>query len=107
MTIPFLISEPERNVVKRKQAPTARTSSARTKTAEREAANLKVVEGFFIALVKKKDPKAVAGYLADDFISHSPAVVDKQGMIDFAAWQAETHPEAGFVEVFHTIAKDD
>jgi predicted SnoaL-like aldol condensation-catalyzing enzyme len=66
-----------------------------------------VVEGFFTALVKTKDPGAVASYLADDFISHTPGIVGKQGMVDFAAQQAETQPNAGFVEIFHTIAKDD
>jgi predicted SnoaL-like aldol condensation-catalyzing enzyme len=74
---------------------------------KREAANLEVVEGFFTALVKNKDPKAVAGCLADNFISHNPYVAGKQGMVDFAASQAETHPEAGFVDVFHTVAKGD
>ncbi|MGH3854135.1 MAG: nuclear transport factor 2 family protein [Pseudonocardiaceae bacterium] len=85
---------------------TARVSAA-TKTAGHEEANLEVVEGFFAALVKNKDPEAVAGYLADDFISHSLKVAGKQGMVDFAAWQAATQPEAGFVEVFHTVAKGD
>lgn len=86
--------------------PTAKFS-ATAKNAEREAANLEVIEGFFTALVKNKDPKAVAGYLADDFISHSPPVVGKQGMVDFAASQAEKQPGAGFVEVFHAVAKGD
>lgn len=74
---------------------------------EQETANLEVVEGFFTALVKNKDPQAVAGHLADSFISHNPQVAGKQGMVDFAASQAETQPDAGFVEVFHTIAKGD
>ncbi|MGH3673612.1 MAG: nuclear transport factor 2 family protein [Pseudonocardiaceae bacterium] len=89
------------------RAPSAAKFSAKTKNTEREAANLEVIEGFFTALVKNKDPKAVAGYLADDFVSHSPQVAGKQGMVDFAASQAEKQPGAGFVEVFHTVAKGD
>lgn len=74
---------------------------------EREAANLEVIEGFYTAMDRNKDPKAVAGYLADDFISHNPQIVGKQGMVDFATTQAKNQPRAGFVEVFHTIAKGD
>lgn len=58
------------------RAPSTAKFSAKTKNTEREAANLEVIEGFFTALVKNKDPKAVAGYLADDLsrITHrSPA----------------------------------
>lgn len=93
--------------MKHKPSRIAPTTTATKTNTERETANLEVVEGFFTALVKNKDPKAVAGYLADDFISHNPQVAGKQGMVDFAASQAETQPDAGFVEVFHTIAKGD
>lgn len=91
--------------------PRSVTTSAKfsvtTKNTEREAANLEVIEGFFTTLVKNKDPKAVAGYLADDFISHNPQVAGKEGMVDFATSQAEKQPAAGFVDVFHTVTKDD
>ena len=82
-------------------------SDAPTANSADETANLAVVEGFFMALVENKDAAAVATYLADDFISHTPQVDGKQGMVDFATWQAENEPAAGFVDVFHTVAKDD
>lgn len=72
-----------------------------------EAAKLRVVEKFFTALVTNKDPGAVAACLSDDFISHTPGLVGKQGMVDFCASQAANEPGAGFVEVFHTFAKGD
>jgi predicted SnoaL-like aldol condensation-catalyzing enzyme len=64
-------------------------------------------EGMGFTGLSYKDAKAVATYLADDFVSNNPEVAGKQGMVDFAAWQAENQPKADFVEVFHTIAKGD
>ena len=72
-----------------------------------EAANLAVVEGFFKALVEEKDAEAVGTFLSDDFVSHTPGVEGKQGMMDFAAWQAENDPGAGIVEIFHKLAQGD
>lgn len=72
-----------------------------------ETANLGVVDGFFTELVTKKDPQGVARYLSDDFVSHTPTIVGKQGMVDFAAFQAANHPKAGVVDDLHTLAKGD
>lgn len=72
-----------------------------------EAENLAVVEGFFKALVEDKDAEAVGAFLSDDFVSHTPGVEGKQGMMDFAAWQAENDPAAGFVEIIHRVAQGD
>jgi len=72
-----------------------------------EAQNLAVVEGFFQALVVEKDAEAVGTFLSDDFVSHTPGLVGKQGMMEFAAWQAENDPGAGIVEIFHKLAQGD
>lgn len=72
-----------------------------------EAENLAVVEGFFNALVVEKDAEAVGTFLSDDFVSHTPGLEGKQGMMDFAAWQAENDPGAGIVEVFHKVVQGD
>ncbi|MGH3669188.1 MAG: hypothetical protein ACRDSH_00915, partial [Pseudonocardiaceae bacterium] len=70
--VDVIVDQAERNTMKRERSQAVPTVefSATTTNAEREAANLEVIEGFFTALVKNKDPKAVAGYLADDFVSH-------------------------------------
>lgn len=76
-------------------------------SAKMEAANIAVVEGFFDALVVEKDAEAVGTFLSDDFVSHTPGIDGKQGMMDFAAFQAENDPGAGFVEVIHRVAQGD
>lgn len=72
-----------------------------------EAENLAVVEGFFQALVVEKDAEAVGTFLSDDFVSHTPGIDGKQGMMDFAAWQAANDPGAGIVEEIHKVVQGD
>lgn len=79
----------------------------RMSPAAQEAANLEVVRKFFVALVTEKSPAAVLDLLAENFVSHAPGVDGRQGMANFAGWQAENQPKADFVETFHTIAKGD
>jgi predicted SnoaL-like aldol condensation-catalyzing enzyme len=78
-----------------------------TSSDEIEAANLAVVERFFVELVSKKDAKGVEECLSEDFLSNNPTVVGRQGMVEFAAAQAKNAPKAGIVETFHFIAKGD
>jgi predicted SnoaL-like aldol condensation-catalyzing enzyme len=76
-------------------------------TVDQEAANLAVVQDFYVEMVDNKDAEGVARYLSDDFVSHNPELVGKQGMMDWATWQQENQPTAGVVEQIHTIVKDD
>ncbi len=76
-------------------------------TTAEETRNLAVVEGFFRGLVTNKDPLEVGRYLRDDFVSNEPMIAGKQGMMDFATFQAKNNPNANFVDVIHTVAKGD
>lgn len=82
-------------------------SSSSAEHTSLEAENLAVVDAFFKALVEDKDAEAVGEYLSDDFYSHTPSIDGKQGMMDFAANQAENDPGAGFVEIYHSFAHGD
>lgn len=82
------------------------TGASSSNTPE-ETANLAVVQGFFKALVTDKSAAEVGKYLSDDFVSHSPDIDGKKGMMDFATYQATNYPHAAIVDVIHTIATGD
>jgi predicted SnoaL-like aldol condensation-catalyzing enzyme len=89
--------------------PKKSTSAAQKKLspAATEAANQDVVDRFFVELVTKKNRDGVYEILSEDFVSRNPEVDGRQGMADFAAWQAENQPKAAIVDVIHSVAKGD
>lgn len=72
-----------------------------------EHTNLAVVERFFHELVVAKNPTNLAHYLADDFVSHTPTIVGKAGMIAFAEWLQANQPNAAEVQIDHFFAHGD
>lgn len=72
-----------------------------------EKRNVAVVFGFMNALNVDKDAQKVAPFVADDLITHNPEIKGKQGMVGFANYLKDKHPNAKVMQWTHVYAKDE
>jgi predicted SnoaL-like aldol condensation-catalyzing enzyme len=73
----------------------------------KEKSNVAVVFAFMNALNIEKSAAKVAPYIDDRLITHNPQIDGKKGMVGFADYLKDKHPNAMVVEWTHVYAKGD
>jgi len=73
----------------------------------KEKANVAVVYAFMNALNIDKSAAKVAPYVDDNMIAHNPEIQGKKGMVGFADYLKDKHPNAKVVKWIHVYAKGD
>lgn len=73
----------------------------------KEKTNVATVFAFMSALNIEKSASKVAAFIDENMIAHNPEIKGKKGMVGFADYLKEKHPNAKVIKWIHVYAKDD
>jgi len=72
----------------------------------RSSDRVAVARRFLESLVVQRDAAASVAMVSDDFVSHDPNIVGREGLVDFVEW-LDAHHRNSHIEVHHEFVSGD